>query len=155
MMMLRLARAGTKKRPVYHVVAADRRARRDGRFVEQLGYFVPARDVLVVNHERVDYWLEKGAQPSETVDKLIKQAKKHGNTEPAAKPAYEPPPAEPVEVKAPATEAKEAPAAEAKEAPAAEAKEAADAAPTEAEPKSAESGASAEGEAAPSETKTS
>jgi small subunit ribosomal protein S16 len=142
MMMLRLARAGTKKRPVYHVVAADRRARRDGRFVEQLGYFVPARDILVVNHERIDYWIEKGAQPSETVDKLIKQAKKHGNTEPEAKAAYEPPPAEPVEVKAPAAEAKEAP----------EAKEVAEGS-SEPETKPGEGAASEAGEGGPAETK--
>lgn len=128
MMMLRLARTGTKKRPVYHVVAADRRARRDGRFVEQLGYFVPARDILVVNHERIDYWMEQGAQPSETVGKLIKQAKKHGNTAPAAKPTYEPPPAKPVEVKAPEAEKKDAPPAEAKAPTEAEAKPEAEAA---------------------------
>lgn len=141
MMMLRLARAGTKKRPVYHLVAADRRARRDGRFVEQLGYFVPARDELVVNQERVDYWLEKGAQPSETVGKLIKQAKVHGNTAPAVKPAYEPPPAEPVEAKAPAAEAEKAAPAEATET-----------APAEA-PAEAAAPAEGEAEAAPAETK--
>ena len=48
MVTLRLARAGTKKRPVYHIVAADRRFGRDGRFVENLGYYIPARNVLVM-----------------------------------------------------------------------------------------------------------
>lgn len=51
MVTLRLARAGTKKRPVYHLVATDWRDRRDGRFIEKLGYFIPGRDLLVVNDE--------------------------------------------------------------------------------------------------------
>jgi small subunit ribosomal protein S16 len=118
MMMLRLARAGTKKRPVYHVVAADRRSRRDGRYVEQLGYFEPQRDVLVVNQERVDYWLAQGAQPSETVGKLIRQVKIHGNTELATKPAYEPPPVEAAPAKPAEAEAAPAKPAEAEAAPA-------------------------------------
>ena len=132
MLTLRLARAGTKKRPVYHLVAADRRARRDGKFVENLGYYVPARKVLVLNHERVDYWLSVGAATTDTARQLIKKAKKEGNVEPKAKPAYVAPEPKPIEVKAepkaeePKAEAKaeEAPAEEAKaagEAPAADA----------------------------------
>ncbi|MGF1508342.1 MAG: 30S ribosomal protein S16 [Myxococcota bacterium] len=101
MMMLRLARAGTKKRPVFHLVAADRRSRRDGRFVENLGYFVPATDVLVLNRERVDYWIGRGAQRTETAETLIKRARKHGNQEPKAKPQYVPKPVKPVELKKP------------------------------------------------------
>jgi len=108
MMMLRLARAGAKKRPVYHLVAADRRSRRDGRHVEQLGYYIPARDIVVVNQERIDYWMARGAQPSETVGRLIKTVKKHGNTEPAVRPAYEPPPAKPAEASKADTESPEA-----------------------------------------------
>lgn len=99
MMMLRLARAGTKKRPVYHLVAADRRARRDGKFVENLGYFIPARDVVVVQSERIEYWLSQGAQPTVTAANLIKKVRKLGNVEPAAKQAYVPPPVKPVEPK--------------------------------------------------------
>ncbi len=99
MLTLRLARAGTKKRPVYHLVAADRRARRDGKFVENLGYYVPARKILVLKHERVDYWLSVGAHTSDTARQLIKKAKKEGNTEPKAKPDYVPPPPPKVEAK--------------------------------------------------------
>ncbi|MEM1025153.1 MAG: 30S ribosomal protein S16 [Myxococcota bacterium] len=112
MMMLRLARAGSKKRPVYHLVAADRRARRDGRHVENLGYYVPAQDVLVLNQERIEYWQGQGAQTTETAGRLIKKAKKFGNTEPTTKAKYEPPPIKPVEPK----KAEEAPKAESTEA---------------------------------------
>jgi small subunit ribosomal protein S16 len=109
MMMLRLARMGSKKRPVYQLVAADRRARRDGRHVENLGYYVPATDVLVFKQDRVDYWLGQGAQPTGTADRLIRRARKEGNQEPKAKPKYVPPPAKPVEAK----KAEPTPAAEA------------------------------------------
>lgn len=121
MLTLRLSRAGTKKRPVYHLVAADKRARRDGRFVENLGYFIPNRNVLVLRQDRIDYWLSVGAQTTETAKALIKKARISGNTEPVAKPAYEPPPAKPVEpkqeeAKAEAKPAEEAPAEAAPEA---------------------------------------
>ena len=62
MVTLRLARAGTKKRPVYHLVATDSRNRRDGRFIEKLGYYIPQRKILVLKHDRIDYWRGKGAQ---------------------------------------------------------------------------------------------
>lgn len=101
MLTLRLSRAGTKKRPVYHLVAADKRARRDGRFVENLGYFIPNRDVLVLKQDRVDYWLSVGAQTTETALQVIKKARSKGNVEPLAKPKYDPPPAKPVELKKP------------------------------------------------------
>src|SRR3569832_2654126 len=68
--VIRLARAGTKKRPVYHVVVADSRFPRDGRFIERLGYFNPllpkdneAR--LKLDMEKVKSWMAKGAQPSD------------------------------------------------------------------------------------------
>ncbi len=112
MLTLRLARAGTKKRPVYHLVAADQRARRDGRFVENLGYYIPAKEVLVLKQDRIDYWLSVGAQTSPTVKSLIKKAKKEGNVLPQAKPAYVAPPVEPVKPKEAAPKA-EAPKAEA------------------------------------------
>lgn len=76
MVTLRLARAGSKKRPVYHLVATDSRSRRDGRFIEKLGYFVPSRDTLVLDQARVDYWLSMGAIPSDTAKTLIKNGKK-------------------------------------------------------------------------------
>ncbi|MEM7674888.1 MAG: 30S ribosomal protein S16 [Myxococcota bacterium] len=100
MLTLRLSRAGTKKRPVYHLVAADKRARRDGRFVENLGYYIPARNVLVLKQDRIDYWLSVGAATTEVARRLILKAKKDGNIEPAAKPKYVAPPVKPVEVKA-------------------------------------------------------
>ena len=136
MLTLRLARAGTKKRPVYHVVAADQRARRDGRFVENLGYYIPAKEVLVLKQDRVDYWVSVGARASATVKSLIKKAKKEGNTLPQAKPKYEAPPATKAEAKSEAkAEAKPEAKAEAKPEAKAEAKpeaKAEDAKPAEA-----------------------
>ena len=80
MVTLRLARGGAKKRPFYHVVATDSRNRRDGRYIERLGFFNPVAsgaDVrLHLNQERVNYWLDKGAQTSDRVASLIKQYKK-------------------------------------------------------------------------------
>ncbi|HJL43288.1 MAG TPA: 30S ribosomal protein S16 [Myxococcales bacterium LLY-WYZ-16_1] len=101
MIMLRLARTGSKKRPVYHLVAADRRSRRDGRFVENLGYVIPQQDVVVLQTERVDHWLAHGAQPTETAARVIRRVKKLGNTEiKTEKAPYVPPPIKPVEAKA-------------------------------------------------------
>ena len=132
MLTLRLSRAGTKKRPVYHLVAADQRARRDGRFVENLGYYIPAKEVLVLKQDRVDYWLSVGAQTSPTVKGLIKKAKSSGNVEPQAKPKYEAPPVE-TKAEAPKAEPKKAEAKKAEEAAPAEAKPA-EAKPVEAAP---------------------
>lgn len=77
MVRLRLARMGRKKKPHYRIVAADSRAPRDGRFIEQLGYYNPMTDPfdLKLDLERVDHWLSVGAQPSETVGSLIKRAR--------------------------------------------------------------------------------
>jgi len=80
MVVIRLSRGGAKKRPFYHIVAADKRRSRDGRFIEKLGYFNPIAQgqetPLTVNLERVEYWLSVGAQPSDRVKKLIKDAQK-------------------------------------------------------------------------------
>ena len=92
MLTLRLARAGTKKRPVYHLVATDSRSRRDGRFIENLGYYIPNKNVLVLKQDRIEHWLNVGATMSETAGQLIRKAKRHGNTQIAAKPKYQPPP---------------------------------------------------------------
>jgi len=77
MVTIRLARGGAKKRPFYHIVVTDSRNRRDGRYIERLGFFNPiARgqdQSLSINSERVDYWISQGAKPSERVAKLIKQ----------------------------------------------------------------------------------
>src|SRR5215831_8472554 len=78
-LVIRLARAGTKKRPVYHVVVADNRAPRDGRFIERLGYFNPLlpkekTDRLKLDLEKVQAWMKKGAQPSDRVMRFLDAA---------------------------------------------------------------------------------
>ncbi len=80
MVTIRLARGGAKKRPFYHIVVADQRNKRDGRYIERLGYFNPiavdAKDELRVDLPRIDYWLGQGAQPSDRVSKLLKGYRK-------------------------------------------------------------------------------
>ena len=73
MVKIRLMRAGSKKRPFYRIVAADSRSPRDGKFLEILGYYDPRQNphVLEVKTERVQDWIDKGAQTSERVGKLI------------------------------------------------------------------------------------
>ena len=76
MLRIRLARAGAKKKVSHRVVVIDREKARNGRFIEILGHYNPRRDPpeLVLNRERIAYWLGRGAQPSETVRSLIKKA---------------------------------------------------------------------------------
>lgn len=78
MVKIRLARAGAKKRPFYHVVATESRSARDGRFIERLGYYNPnARgneQKLVLDLARVEHWTKNGAQVSERVAFLVKTA---------------------------------------------------------------------------------
>ena len=80
MVVIRLARHGAKKKPFYHIVAADKRMPRDGRFIEKLGFFNPVAsgqaEKLRMEFERVEYWLSQGAQPSDRVKSLIKDARK-------------------------------------------------------------------------------
>lgn len=73
---IRLARAGAKKHPYYRIVASDADAPRDGRFIERLGTYDPTANPskVVVNRPRLDYWLGVGAQPTQTVARLIKSA---------------------------------------------------------------------------------
>ena len=77
MLTIRLARAGAKKRPFFHITVADSRKPRDGRFVERVGYFNPisrGKEVrLEIDQERIDYWLSQGAQVSDRVLTLIKE----------------------------------------------------------------------------------
>jgi small subunit ribosomal protein S16 len=90
-LMIRMARAGTKKRPVYHIVVADKRAPRDGRFIERLGYFNPLLpkdkpERLKLDLEKVQAWMKKGAQPSDRVSRFLDAAgilkrEKHNNPE--------------------------------------------------------------------------
>ncbi|WP_299201982.1 30S ribosomal protein S16 [uncultured Amphritea sp.] len=79
MVTIRLARSGAKKRPFYHLTVADSRNPRDGRFIERVGFFNPLakgqEESLRINQERIDYWVAKGAQLSDRVAKLIKDAK--------------------------------------------------------------------------------
>ena len=78
-LVIRMARAGTKKRPVYHIVVADSRAPRDGRFIERLGHFNPLlpkekTERLKLNLEKVQAWMKKGAQPSDRVMRFLDAA---------------------------------------------------------------------------------
>lgn len=77
MVTIRLARGGAKRRPFYHIVVTDSRNPRDGRYIERVGFFNPVATGgevrLNVNNERVNYWVSKGAQPSERVASLVKQ----------------------------------------------------------------------------------
>jgi small subunit ribosomal protein S16 len=72
---IRLARHGAKKRPFYRIVAADIESPRDGRFIETLGTYDPLKEPAEVTFDRarVDYWLEQGARPSDTVRSLLKR----------------------------------------------------------------------------------
>ena len=73
MVVIRLRRAGSKKRPFFRVVVADSRAARDSSFVEILGHYNPRTKpaLVTVNAERVSYWISKGAQPSDSVRTLV------------------------------------------------------------------------------------
>lgn len=76
MVKIRLARHGAKKRPFYRIVAADSRSPRDGRFLERLGSYDPTQDpaLIEIKQDRLAEWLKNGAQPTETVARLIKKA---------------------------------------------------------------------------------
>jgi small subunit ribosomal protein S16 len=73
---IRLRRMGAKKAPFYRLVVADSRTPRDGRFIEEIGYYDPTKNPLVlkINEERALYWLKTGAQPSETAKSLLNKA---------------------------------------------------------------------------------
>ena len=79
MVVIRLARGGSKKRPFYNIVVSDSRERRDGRFIERIGFYNPmaseGEEGLRVAQDRVTYWLGVGAQPSDTAVRLIAAAK--------------------------------------------------------------------------------
>ena len=78
MVTIRLARAGAKKRPFYHIVVTDSRNARDGRFIERVGFFNPiaagAEEKLRLDGERLQFWVARGARTTPAVKKLIKQA---------------------------------------------------------------------------------
>jgi len=125
-MKIRLARGGSKKRPFYRVVAADSRMPRDGRFIEKLGTYNPqlpkdSEERVKLNMERVQYWLDQGAQPTDRVSRFLEAsgtvAKKERNNPQKAQPGKKA--QERAEEKA-AKAAEAAEAAAADEAPAAE-----------------------------------
>ncbi|MEE9342450.1 MAG: 30S ribosomal protein S16 [Gammaproteobacteria bacterium] len=76
MVTIRLSRGGAKKRPFYHVVVTDSRNRRDGRYIERVGFFNPLakgqEERLRMDVDRIQHWIGQGAQPSDRVAKLIK-----------------------------------------------------------------------------------
>jgi small subunit ribosomal protein S16 len=88
MVTIRLSRGGAKKRPFYQVVVADVRCRRDGRYIERIGFFNPIAvggEVKVrLDRERADYWISQGAKPTERVAELLKQVAKEAASLPAA-----------------------------------------------------------------------
>ena len=80
MVTIRLARGGAKKRPFYHVVVADSRCKRDGRYIERVGFFNPIasgqEERLRLNDERIQHWIGNGAKTTDRVASLIKEAAK-------------------------------------------------------------------------------
>lgn len=81
MVVIRLSRGGARNRPFFNVVVADSRNRRDGRFIERVGFYNPVApagsvDALRIAHDRVDFWVSKGAQASDAVQRLIKLSAK-------------------------------------------------------------------------------
>ena len=100
MVTIRLARHGAKKKPFYHVTVAERSAKRDGRFIERVGFYNPVargqEEELRIDLPRVDYWLSTGAQPTDRVSQLVARWRKmqaeqalgdaSGDDEPSADP---------------------------------------------------------------------
>ncbi|UCE30906.1 MAG: 30S ribosomal protein S16 [Burkholderiales bacterium] len=80
MVVIRLSRGGAKKRPFYNIVAADKRERRDGRFIERLGFFNPVagegEEGIRIALDRIGYWKQNGAQLSPAVERLLRQFEK-------------------------------------------------------------------------------
>ena len=80
MVVIRLSRGGAKARPFFNIVVADKRVRRDGHFIERIGFYNPiaagGEEGLRIAQDRLSYWVGVGAQTSPTVDRLIKQAGK-------------------------------------------------------------------------------
>jgi small subunit ribosomal protein S16 len=89
MVSIRLSRGGAKKRPFYHLVVADSRSARDGRYIERIGFFNPiavgGETRLRINRARADYWLSQGAKPTDRAARLLKQTGEEAQVEaPAA-----------------------------------------------------------------------
>ncbi len=88
MVVIRLSRGGAKKRPFYHIVVAEKQRSRNGRFIEQVGYFNPiaaGKDIrLNMDIERINHWISQGAQPSDRVKHLVKCHQKAAQTQVAS-----------------------------------------------------------------------
>ena len=108
---IRLRREGARNRPYYKVVVADSRSPRDGKFIEIIGTYDPKKPDpnSALDLDRIDHWISKGAQPSDTVRSLIKKNKKQKASAPAE---AEAPASQAEEASAPVNEAPAAPAAE-------------------------------------------
>lgn len=149
MVTIRLARGGAKKRPFYGIMVADSRRSPRGRFIERIGFFNPravgGEDRLRIDMERVDYWVSKGAQPSDRVASLVKQFKKGPEALEAEKAKL----VERAEAKKAAAEKAEADSVKAKEKAEAEAKKAAEAEAAAAEKAEAEAAEEAPAEEEP------
>ena len=157
---IRLTRVGATKRPAYRVIAIDKRRSRDGRALEILGFYDPLTEPATVklDTERINAWIGNGAQPSDTVAKLIRQAERAAlqpaETEKPKRATRATKPKPSAKAKAKAKAAAEAPAAEAAETPAAVVADeapAADAAPAEEAPAAAEAASDEAAEAAPAD----
>lgn len=151
MVTIRLARGGAKKRPFYGIMVADSRRSPRGRFIERVGFFNPravgGEERLRIDSERVDYWISKGAQPSDRVAALIKQFAKGPEALEAEKAKLE----AAAKAKADAAAKAEADAVKAQEKAEAEAKAAAEAEAAEAEAAAEEAPAEEASEEAPAE----
>ena len=84
MVTIRLARGGAKKRPFYSIVVSDQRRQPKGRFIERIGFFNPMatenEEKVRLDTGRVDYWISKGAKPSDRVASILKQVKREATT---------------------------------------------------------------------------
>ena len=91
MVRIRLARGGRKKKPFYRVVVAESSSPRDGRFIEKVGTYDPMTEPFTLNFklDRIDYWLSVGAQPSDTVTRLIVHARNQADAQVSEAPAAE------------------------------------------------------------------
>lgn len=89
MVVIRLARGGAKKRPFYNIVATDRQNRRDGRFLERVGFYNPmaagGEQPINIQLDRVEYWTSRGAQVSDAVSRLMRELGREGEPRPSKK----------------------------------------------------------------------
>ncbi|MFZ2657386.1 MAG: 30S ribosomal protein S16 [Victivallales bacterium] len=91
MVRIRLKRVGGKNEPRFRLVVADVRHQRDGKFIEEVGFYNPVKNERKIEMDRIEYWLSKGAKPSETVQSMINYARKQaGKVEAAAVAAIQP-----------------------------------------------------------------